>query len=181
VGVSSPTTEPGIFPERQTDGQPFKQSKSLLFPMAAIKRIQNELRMFKKDPPSGCMVEAVEGDLYHWTGTIIGPPDTPYDGGIFHVDIVFPPEFPHKPPTIKFTTKVYHPNVGDNGDICIDTLKDKWIPAMSIGSVLQAISSLFNDPNPDHPMKGDIARQYKENRPAYNQTAREWTRQYANG
>ena len=45
------------------------------------------------------------------SASIIGPPDTAYDGGVFMVDFNFPANYPFKPPEIIFKTKIYHPNV----------------------------------------------------------------------
>ena len=87
-------------------------------------------------------------DLFTWTATILGPEDSPYQGGIFFLDITFPHDYPFKPPRVVFLTKVYHPNVASTGAICLDILKDAWSPALTISRVLLSISSLLTDPNP---------------------------------
>ncbi len=53
----------------------------------------------------------VDNDINHWKGFIIGPSDTVYDGGYFQIDIVIPPDYPYKPPKMKFDTKIWHPNI----------------------------------------------------------------------
>merc|ERR1719215_1979782 len=118
-------------------------------------------------------------DLNNWSGTIIGPQDSPYAGGLFKLAIVFPSEYPFKPPKIKFLTKVYHCNVNDAGGICLDILKDRWSPALTISKVLLSICSLLTDPNPDDPLVPEIARVYKTDREKYQKLAREWTQKYA--
>jgi ubiquitin-conjugating enzyme E2 D/E len=55
---------------------------------------------------------------------IMGPSDSPYQGGVFFLDIAFPPDYPFKPPKCTFKTKVYHPNINANGGICLDILKN---------------------------------------------------------
>ncbi|VUZ43603.1 unnamed protein product, partial [Hymenolepis diminuta] len=92
----------------------------------ALKRISKEFTDFNRDPPAGCSAGPINDDLCHWEGTIIGPDDSPYAGGIFHLDIHFPPDYPFKPPKITFITKIYHPNINSNGSICLDILKDQW-------------------------------------------------------
>ncbi len=145
----------------------------------SLKRIQKELRDLEKEPPSNCSAGPHNSDLYHWRGTIMGPPDSPYSNGVFCLDIHFPSEYPFKPPKLKFDTKIYHPNINSNGSICLDILSSEWSPALTITKVLLSISSLLTEPNPDDPLVGSIATLYKENREAYNQTAREWTQMYA--
>merc|ERR1712226_894425 len=149
-------------------------------PMAALKRITKEWKNLQTDPPSSCSAGPVnQEDLYHWAGTLVGPSDSPYQGGVFSLNIMFPTDYPFKPPKVQFKTKIYHPNINSNGGICLDILKDQWSPALTSSKVLLSISSLLTDPNPDDPLVPDIARQYKTSRKEYEAQAREWTRKFA--
>ncbi|KAG5492001.1 hypothetical protein GH5_00900 [Leishmania sp. Ghana 2012 LV757] len=146
----------------------------------ALRRIQKELKDLEKDPPANTSGGPVnDSDLFNWKATIIGPEDSPYAGGLFFLNIHFPSDYPFKPPKLQFTTKIYHPNINNNGGICLDILKGQWSPALTISKVLLSVCSLLTDPNPDDPLVPDIARQYKTDRSAFNKTAAEWTRQYA--
>lgn len=146
----------------------------------ALKRIQKELLDLQRDPPANCSGgPQEEGNLFRWTGTILGPPDSPYQGGVFFLDIQFPTDYPFKPPKVSFTTRIYHPNINSNGSICLDILKDQWSPALTIGKVLLSISALLTDANPDDPLVPEIAHVYKNDRPRYEATAREWTSRFA--
>lgn len=111
--------------------------------------------------------------------TIMGPADSPYQGGIFQLEIHFPVDYPFKPPKVRFLTKIYHPNVNASGGICVDILKDQWSPGLTISKVLLSICSLLTDPNPDDPLVPEIANVYKDDRERYEATARKWTRDYA--
>jgi len=148
--------------------------------MGTIRRIQKEFNDLKKDPVLNCSAgPESEDDLYHWKGTIVGPEGSPYAGGVFSLDIEFPPDYPFSPPKVLFVTKIYHCNVSSRGDICLDILKEEWSPALTIEKVLLSICSLLEDPNPDDPLVPDIASLYRTDRVAHDQKAREITQAYA--
>ncbi|KAK9395656.1 UBE2E1: Ubiquitin conjugating enzyme E2 E1, partial [Crotalus adamanteus] len=90
-----------------------------------------------------------KGDnIYEWRSTILGPPGSVYEGGVFFLDITFTPEYPFKPPKVTFRTRIYHCNINSQGVICLDILKDNWSPALTISKVLLSICSLLTDCNP---------------------------------
>ena len=145
-----------------------------------INLLRDYIQDLQKDPPTSCSAgPRSEDDIFHWDATIIGPAESPYQGGLFFVAIHFPPDYPFKPPKVNFKTKVYHPNVNSHGSICLDILKEQWSPALTISKVLLSICSLLCDPNPDDPLVPEIAHIYKTDRPRYEDLAREWTRKYA--
>jgi len=68
-----------------------------------------------------------DDDLFTWEATLVGPPHSPYDGGAFRLELLFPSNYPFSPPKVKFLTKIWHPNVSSQtGMICLDILKDQW-------------------------------------------------------
>lgn len=143
------------------------------------KRLQKELADISKNPPENCSAGPDGDSVNHWNATIIGPENTPYAGGTFYLDIKFTDDYPFKPPKMNFKTKVYHPNIDRNGSICLDILKQQWSPALTMDKVLLSICSLLEDPNPDDPLDTDSANLYKNDRPAFDEKARKWTREYA--
>ncbi|RMB96865.1 hypothetical protein DUI87_26934 [Hirundo rustica rustica] len=130
----------------------------------ALKRIHKELNDLARDPPAQCSAGPVGDDMFHWQATIMGPNDSPYQGGVFFLTIHFPTDYPFKPPKVAFTTRIYHPNINSNGSICLDILRSQWSPALTISKVLLSICSLLCDPNPDDPLVPEIARIYKTDR-----------------
>ena len=132
-----------------------------------------------KDPPANCSAGPIDNNLFKWAATIMGPGDSAYEGGLFNLLIDFPPDYPFKPPKVRFTTKVYHCNVNAQGGICLDILKDNWSPALTISKVLLSICSLLTDPNPDDPLVPEIARLLKKDKGQHDKIAREWTYKHA--
>uniref|UniRef100_A0A8C5ANC2 E2 ubiquitin-conjugating enzyme n=1 Tax=Gadus morhua TaxID=8049 RepID=A0A8C5ANC2_GADMO len=98
----------------------------------ALKRINKELTDLARDPPAQCSAGPVGEDMFHWQATIMGPNDSPYQGGVFFLTIHFPTDYPFKPPKVAFTTRIYHPNINSNGSICLDILRSQWSPALTI-------------------------------------------------
>jgi len=147
----------------------------------ALKRLNKEHGDFLNDPPANCSGGPVGDDLFAWEAIIIGPEGTPYEGGIFKLDIKFGADYPYKPPKISFSTRIYHMNINASGGICLDILKDNWSPALTISKVLLSICSLLSDPNPSDPLVPELAKIYMENQATYMQNAREYTLQYAGG
>lgn len=145
----------------------------------ALRRIQKELLDLQKDPPTHISAGPSGDDLYKWEGTIIGPGDSPYAGGVFRLEIHFPPDYPFKPPKMVFLTKIFHPNIHPNGTICLDILKDQWSPALTMSKVLLSLTSLLCDPNPKDPLVLDTAQLYMRNRVEFDRIAREWTIKFA--
>ncbi|XP_020802959.1 ubiquitin-conjugating enzyme E2-17 kDa-like [Drosophila serrata] len=119
----------------------------------AVQRIQCELNKFWTEAPEGCRrIDVDEKDIFRWRATIDGPPNTPYEGGIFDLEINFDEEYPFKPPEVKFLTPVFHCNIALGGEIY---------------------------PNVDDALMPDHAAMYKENRKEYDSQARRWTRRFA--
>ena len=145
----------------------------------ALRRIKKELLDLGNDPPEHCSAGPVSEDLFHWQATIIGPSDSPYSGGVFFLTIHFPADYPFKPPKMAFTTRIYHPNINSNGNICLDILRSQWSPALTISKVLLSICSLLTDPNPDDPLVPQIAHLFKTDNAKFNATAQEWAKKYA--
>ena len=147
-----------------------------------IRRLQHEVSEMVANPPENCSAGPItDSKLDHWQATIIGPKGSPFENGVFSLDIKFPSNYPFRAPIFKFTTRVYHPNINSKGDICLDILKDQWSPALSVSKVLLSICSLLTDPNPNDPLDPDAAKMYTQNKMNYDKIAREMTMKYALG
>jgi ubiquitin-conjugating enzyme E2 D/E len=144
-----------------------------------LRRIKSELAELAANDIPNINAKPISDDNIKWTGSIIGPVDTPYAGGIFNLDITLPSDYPYKPPIIKMKTKIYHPNINEEGTICLDILKEQWSPALTLTKVLLSISSLLAEPNPNDPLAPDVARIYLNDFKAFTKKARDFTEKYA--
>ncbi|CAH7686208.1 ubiquitin-conjugating enzyme/RWD-like protein [Phakopsora pachyrhizi] len=126
-----------------------------------LKRINRELVNLQKELPEGVLNAGPkdESNIYEWEGSILGPPGSCYEGGIFEFRISLPPDYPFRPPKVVFKTKIYHPNIN--------------------AQVLLSISSLLTDPNPHDPLVPEIAQEYTKNRSKFERTAKEWVKLHA--
>ena len=119
---------------------------------------------------------------FHLIGTFPGPESSPYEGGVFDLDIIVPEGYPFQPIKVKFITKVYHPNVSSaSGAICLDILKDQWSPVLTLKSTLLSVRSLLCSPEPRDPQDAEVAKHFLSDRDGFDHTARYWTQIYANG
>eukprot|EP00924_Labyrinthula_sp_SR-Ha-C_P007978 maker-scaffold_41-snap-gene-2.34-mRNA-1 protein AED:0.03 eAED:0.03 QI:125/1/1/1/1/1/4/398/151 len=142
-------------------------------------RIVKETQRLGVDPVPGiqCSVDSNNPRWFHVVMT--GPNETPYGGGFFKLELFLPGDYPMEPPKVRFLTKIYHPNIDKLGRICLDILKSKWSPALQIRTVLLSIQALLSAPEPDDPLDENIAKEWKENKEQAEQTAKNWTKQYA--
>eukprot|EP00013_Stygamoeba_regulata_P000801 CAMPEP_0177640174 /NCGR_PEP_ID=MMETSP0447-20121125/6405_1 /TAXON_ID=0 /ORGANISM="Stygamoeba regulata, Strain BSH-02190019" /LENGTH=149 /DNA_ID=CAMNT_0019142233 /DNA_START=43 /DNA_END=492 /DNA_ORIENTATION=- len=147
----------------------------------ALKRLQKEYADISQKPYPWCQVSLADGsNMMHWKIVIAGPEKTPYEKGNFTLDVEIPDTYPFKPPKMKFTTKIYHPNVKTStGEICQEVLFDSWSPQLRISEVLLTIRQLMSEPNTDNPLEPEIANLYKSNRSKFDKTAKEWTSKWA--
>ncbi|XP_045568675.1 ubiquitin-conjugating enzyme E2 K isoform X1 [Salmo salar] len=126
-------------------------------------------------------VDLVDENFTELRGEIAGPPDTPYEGGRFQLEIKIPETYPFNPPKVRFITKIWHPNISSvTGAICLDILKDQWAAAMTLRTVLLSLQALLAAAEPDDPQDAVVANQvpYKQNPDMFTQTARLWGHYY---
>ncbi|PVU92793.1 hypothetical protein BB561_003608 [Smittium simulii] len=152
---------------------------SLLF----INRIKKEQTQMKTNLPPEIKCYPCEDSIHNYEGQIMGPPDSPYEKGVFIIDIKLPENYPFEPPVMRFKTPIYHPNIDEAGRICMNLLKTtgegNWNPSENIQSLLMAIMVLMADPNPDDPLMPNIANEYTSDRNSFNENAILHTKKFA--
>ncbi|KAF8487512.1 ubiquitin-conjugating enzyme/RWD-like protein [Russula ochroleuca] len=137
-----------------------------------MRRLIRELKDLRLNPPEGIRVQLSEESLLDVVGIIEGPEGTPYQGGYFRVKFEFNDEFPATPPRCWFATKIFHPNVSNTGEICVNTLKKDWKPSFGIGHILVTIKCLLIYPNPDSALDEEAGKLLQENYESYCERAK---------
>lgn len=108
------------------------------------------------------------------------PDREPYNKGAFKISIDFPPEYPFKPPKVLFLTKIYHPNIDEKGQVCLPIIApENWKPATKTEQVINALLGLIVEPEPDHPLRAEIAEVFINDRKTFNKKADEFTKKHA--
>ncbi|XP_073417195.1 ubiquitin-conjugating enzyme E2 K isoform X1 [Dendrobates tinctorius] len=145
-----------------------------------IKREFKEVLKSEETSKNQIKVDLVDENFSELRGEIAGPPDTPYEGGRYQLEIKIPETYPFNPPKVRFITKIWHPNISSvTGAICLDILKDQWAAAMTLRTVLLSLQALLAAAEPDDPQDAVVANQYKQNPEMFKQTARLWAHVYA--
>ncbi|XP_063676118.1 ubiquitin-conjugating enzyme E2 T-like [Bolinopsis microptera] len=146
-------------------------------------RLKKELSQLHQEPAPGISVFLRGDSTSSFSCQIIGPPDTPYEEGVFEISMTLPERYPFEPPSIKFDTKIYHPNIDETGRVCLDLLhcppRGSWKPVHNIRTLLTSVRLLLSEPNPDDGLLADVSNQYKFNRSQFEDKAREMTQMYA--
>lgn len=134
-----------------------------------------ELQSIQEDPIEGFkMLHVDDSNIFDWQVAIFGPPGTTYGGGYFKAHIRFPGDYPFSAPSFRFLTKIWHPNIYENGEVCISILHppindpqggelpgERWNPTQSVRTVLISIISLLNEPNTYSPANVDASVAYR--------------------
>jgi len=95
---------------------------------------------------------------------IICPDEGYYKGGRFSFNFKVGPNYPHEPPKVKCETKVYHPNIDLEGNVCLNILREDWKPVLTINSIVYGLQYLFLEPNAEDPLNKEAAEVLQSNR-----------------
>jgi len=157
--------------------------------------LRRQLAELKKNPVDGFSAGLVDdNNLLEWDIMIIGPPDTLYEGGFFKARLSFPQEYPLLPPKMKFISEMWHPNIYENGEVCISILhapgedqwgyedaSERWLPIHTVETILMSVISLLSQdpPSLDSPANVDAARQVRTDLANYRKKVRRLVRKSA--
>lgn len=142
--------------------------------------ILRDFKRIQEAPNEHYSVGLINENIYAWEVMVFGPSRTPYENGIFQAQMLFPLNYPEAPPTFKFISEMWHPNIDKEGNVCIsilhnpgddefgyETLEERWLPVRNPETVILSIISLLNAPNCDSPANIDAAQQLREDAEGY--------------
>ncbi|XP_034411784.1 uncharacterized protein LOC117746629 [Cyclopterus lumpus] len=135
------------------------------------KRVLEELKSLHCNPHPFFRVFPTESDFKFWRVLMQGPPDTPYRKGVFELYCQFGPDYPAKPPTVRFVTRVYHCNVNSVGRICHNIFDRSYNAHITMREILEAVYGLFIIPEPDDPLDSILAEEFLTSRETYEREA----------
>jgi ubiquitin-conjugating enzyme E2 S len=148
-------------------------------PPQVIKRVIKEISEITSEPLDGIKLISNEQDVSDIQAFLDGPADTPYFGGLFRVKIILCKGFPVQPPKAYFITKIFHPNVASNGEICVNTLKKDWKPELGIKHILLTVKCLLIVPNPESALNEEAGKLLLEDYEEYFSRAKLYTEVHA--
>lgn len=149
---------------------------------SALRRLMAEYKQLILDPPDGITAGPIdEENFFEWEAVIIGPEGTSFEGGVFFARLSFPPDYPLSPPSMRFTSEIYHPNIYPDGQVCISILhapgndpmgyeksSERWSPVQGVEKVLLSVISMLAEPNSESPANVDAAKMWRQDRIEFN-------------
>lgn len=128
----------------------------------------------------GCSVGPIKNtDIFRWNVLLPGPKKSCYENGLFKLLLIFPPNYPEDPPDITFITKIYHPNISNDGVICVSSKSADWDENRDIISVIYSIYVLLTKPNLEHGLNKEALILYKNDYESFKKKAKEFTEKHA--
>ena len=120
---------------------------------------------------------------------LTGPEGTVFEDGVFVARLIFPQDYPLNPPTMRFTSKIFHPNIYPDGRVCISILhppgddplgyeksSERWSPVQSVEKILLSVMSMIAEPNINSPANVDAAKMWRDDRVKFAEVAQEHVR-----
>ncbi|ELA46231.1 hypothetical protein VCUG_02277 [Vavraia culicis subsp. floridensis] len=137
------------------------------------RRLMKDLKDLERTKSRTVFAAPLQDDILTWCALIIGPKDTPFEDATFSMTMAFDESYPCTPPTCKFISKVYHPNIYANGDLCLDILTNRWSPTFNVMTILMSVQSMLNDPNVHSPANLEAANLFDNDKKCYVRRVRD--------
>ena len=135
-------------------------------------RLQKELS--ELDLPRNVVIEFPrESDIMNFDIRLnIDDNSSLWYGATYHFSFSVPAAYPHEPPRVHCNTKIYHPNINLQGNVCLNILRADWKPVLCINAVILGLNFLFLEPNPTDPLNQDAAQTMRDFPEKFNENVR---------
>ena len=151
-------------------------NNDFILPPQILNAIYKQELHLKNNPISGINFLFNENDITDIQADIEGPEATPYEGGLFRVTLKLLPNFPIVAPKGLFLTKIFHPNISEQGEICVNTLKRDWNPKnWSLSNLFQVIKCLLIIPFPQSALNEEAGKLFMEDYEQFFKIAKMFT------
>ncbi|KAI8808644.1 ubiquitin-conjugating enzyme/RWD-like protein [Cladochytrium replicatum] len=142
--------------------------------------LKRQLKELSSNPVPGFSAGLADDNIYEWDVLIMGPEGTLFEGGFFKARLSFPVDYPLMPPKMKFLSSIWHPNVYEDGNICISILHppgddqygyeaaaERWLPIHTVETIVVSVVSMLSSPNDESPANLDAAKEWREDFPTF--------------
>ncbi|XP_048525948.1 NEDD8-conjugating enzyme Ubc12 isoform X1 [Dendroctonus ponderosae] len=153
--------------DQKKDGEAMPRSGNQKKASAAQLRITKDIN--ELNLPKTCNTEFPDADDLLNFKLVICPDEGFYKGGRFAFSFKVGPNYPHEPPKVKCETQVYHPNIDQQGNVCLNILREDWKPVLTINSIVYGLQYLFLEPNAEDPLNKEAAEVLTSNRRLFEQ------------
>ncbi|CAD8192572.1 unnamed protein product [Paramecium octaurelia] len=182
IGINLPNeiNQQSMHPQQLV--QEIVQDQNKLFQYASnnsLKRVIKEILNYEQHPHPHIKIFPCQGNVSFWKIILLGPEQTPYEGGVYILYLQFDENYPIKPPNLRFLTPIYHCNINSQGRICHSILDRNYTLDTTVLQIFQAIFGLLMTPEPDDPLDTTIASEYLENLQQYQNKAKAFTQEHA--
>ncbi|XP_075525505.1 NEDD8-conjugating enzyme Ubc12-like [Dermacentor variabilis] len=153
--------------EQQQQQQQQPGRRAVGRPSAAQMRVTKDIG--ELDLPRTCQTVFPNPDDLTKFKVIICPDEGFYQNGRFVFSFVVGPNYPHEPPRVKCETRVFHPNIDLEGNVCLNILREDWKPVLTVGAIVLGLQFIFLEPNTEDPLNKEAAEVLLQNRQLFRQ------------
>eukprot|EP01102_Stenamoeba_stenopodia_P022385 TRINITY_DN9300_c0_g1_i1.p1 TRINITY_DN9300_c0_g1~~TRINITY_DN9300_c0_g1_i1.p1 ORF type:complete len:204 (-),score=65.94 TRINITY_DN9300_c0_g1_i1:74-685(-) len=149
-----------------------KEGAAKAKPTVSAAELRAQKDISEMDPIPGAKLEFPnKDDLLNFTVNL-RPTDGLFKGAEYQFEVKVPYDYPYTPPKVKCLTPIYHPNINEEGAVCLNILRQDWKPVLTLGSVIIGLMTLFLEPNPADPLNHEAAKLMTERPQEYERTVK---------
>ncbi|KAK3596986.1 hypothetical protein CHS0354_009123 [Potamilus streckersoni] len=150
------------------------------------KLLVKEVQEMEENLPKTCKAQFENPNKLHLFTLTILPDEGFWSGGKFKFTIEVPDDYNIVPPKVVSNTRIWHPNIGENGEVCLSLLRQSsydsmgWAPTRKLKDVIWGLNSLFSDLlNFDDPLNVEAAEHYERDKESFKARVRDYIQLYA--